>query len=248
MRLENKVSIVTGAAGGIGRAFAIRLGQEGAKVVIADIKECEETAALVRETGADVLPVQVDVSNEQQTLEMARLTAERFGRIDILVNDAAIASGMDFVPLMEVDLDLWDRVMDVNVKGTFLCTRAVFPYMKEQGKGKIINIASGVFIAGSVGIPHYVSSKAAIWGLTRVLAKELGQNGINVNAIAPGYTESGIQLNRDRAPWSPVVPGKAIERAEVPEDLTGTMVYLASEDSDFVTGNLHVVNGGAQLW
>ena len=248
MRLENKVGIVTGAAGGIGRAFAIRLGQEGAKVAIADIKDCEETAALVREKGAEVLPIQIDVRDEQQTLEMARLTVQRFGKIDILVNNAAIASGMSFVPLMEVDLDEWDRVMDVNVKGTFLCTRAVFPYMKAQGKGKIINMSSGVFISGTVGIPHYVSSKAAVWGLTRVLSKELGQHGINVNAIAPGYTESGIQINVDRMPWSPVAPGKAIERTEVPEDLTGTLVYLASEDSDFVTGNLHVINGGSKLW
>ena len=247
MRLKDKVSIVTGAGGGIGRAFAIRLGQEGSNVAIADIKDCEETAQLVRETGAEVLPINVDVSDEAATLEMARLTAERFGRIDVLVNDAA-QLGIDFVSFMDVDLDEWDKIMSVNVKGTFLCTRAVFPYMKQQGKGKVINIASGVFIVGTVGIPHYVASKAGVWGLTRGLAKELGQYGINVNAIAPGYTESGIHLNRDNVPWSPGVPGRAINRSGVPEDLTGTMIYLASEDSDFVTGNLHVVNGGAQLW
>lgn len=248
MRFENKVAIVTGAAGGIGRAFAIRLGEEGAKVAIADVKDCEETASLVSKAGAEVLAINTDVSNEQQTLEMARLTKERFGKIDILVNDAAIAGDLSFLPLTEVDLDEWDRIMSVNVKGTFLCTRAVFPYMKEQGKGKVINMSSGVFISGVVGIPHYVSSKAAVFGLTRTLAKELGQFGINVNAIAPGYTLSGIELDHSRAPWSPGWPGRSINRDEYPEDLTGTMLYLASEDSDFVTGNLHVVNGGAQLW
>lgn len=247
-RLDGKVAIVTGAAGGIGRAFCNRLANEGVKVVATDVKDVSDVVKEIESQGAEGLALQTDVTDEQSTKDMARKTFERFGKIDILVNNAAFFSGLHGGPFTDIDMDEWDQAYKVNVKGPFLCVRAVFPYMKEQGKGKIINIASGVFLTGVVGTPHYVSSKAAVFGLTRALAKELGQYGINVNSIAPGNTDSGAVVHRKNMPWTPAVGGRAIDRKQIPEDLTGTLIYLASEDSDFVTGNLHRVDGGGALW
>lgn len=246
MRLDGKVVIVTGAARHIGRAFAVRAGQEGANVVVADKDDCAETAELVQAEGAQALSLRIDVTDESQTQAMARQTVERFGRIDVLVNNAAIYDGLVAAPLLEVDMDLWDKVFEVNVKGVFLCARAVFPYMRAQGGGKIINMGSGIWLHGVAGIPHYSASKAAVTGLTRTLARELGQYNINVNTLAPGLTDSGAVADQARVPINQK-PGRALERPEVPEDLTGTMVYLASSDSDFVTGQMIAVNGGDNL-
>jgi len=246
MRLEGKVVIVTGAARHIGQAFAVRAAREGASVVVADKDDCSETAEMVAAVGAKVLPVRVNVTSESDTLAMASAAAAEFGRIDVLVNNAGLFDGLVSAPLMEVDLDLWDKVFEVNVKGIFLCTRAVFPYMKEQGGGKIVNIGSGIWLHGVTGIPHYVASKAAVTGLSRTLARELGPYHINVNTLAPGGTESGAVVDHSAMPINQR-PGRALDRAEVPEDLTGTMVYLASSDSDFVTGQMIAVNGGDNL-
>ena len=164
---------------------------------------------------------------EEDTLEMARRAVERFGRIDCIVNNAGIYDGLTARSMLEVDLAEWDRVMDVNVKGIFLCSRAVVPYMRQQGGGKIINIGSSIWLFGGSGIPHYVASKAAVTGLTRALARELGADNIKVNTLAPGGTASGAVVTRDE--HSPqVVPNSAnvLGRREVPEDLTGTMVFL----------------------
>jgi NAD(P)-dependent dehydrogenase (short-subunit alcohol dehydrogenase family) len=226
-RLKDRVIIVTGAARHIGRAFALRAGVEGAKVVAADIRDCEETVALVCEAGGEVLPLHVDVADEAQTLDMAARSVERYGRIDCLVNNAALFDGLSYQSMDDVDMAEWDRLFDVNVKGTFLCCRAVVPQMRAQGGGKIVNMGSSTVLGGSTGFPHYVASKGAVWALTRSLAKELGPDGISVNTIAPGRT---------------------LDRDEVPEDLTGTLVYLASADSDFVTGQMIAVNGGDTLY
>lgn len=246
MRLENKVVVITGAARHIGQAFAVRAAREGAHVVVADKADCSETAAMVVAEGARVLSLTVDVTDESQTLAMARDAAAEFGRIDVLVNNAGLFDGLVAKPFMEVDLDLWDQVFAVNVKGIFLCTRAVFPYMRDQRKGKIVNIGSGIWLHGVTGIPHYVASKAAVTGLSRTLARELGPYNINVNTLAPGGTESGAVVDHTLMPINQR-PGRAINRVEVPEDLTGTMVYLASDDSDFVTGQMIAVNGGDNL-
>jgi NAD(P)-dependent dehydrogenase (short-subunit alcohol dehydrogenase family) len=246
MRLENKVVVITGAARHIGQAFAVRAARERAHVVVADKADCSETAAMVVAEGARVLSLTVDVTDESQTLAMARDAAAEFGRIDVLVNNAGLFDGLVAKPFMEVDLDLWDQVFAVNVKGIFLCTRAVFPYMRDQGKGKIVNIGSGIWLHGVTGIPHYVASKAAVTGLSRTLARELGPYNINVNTLAPGGTESGAVVDHTLMPINQR-PGRAINRVEVPEDLTGTMVYLASDDSDFVTGQMIAVNGGDNL-
>lgn len=246
MRLENKVVVITGAAKHIGQAFAVRAAREGAAVVVADKSDCTDTAEMVATEGARVLTLTVDVTDEQQTLAMARDTVAEFGRIDVLVNNAGLFDGLVAKPFMDVDLDLWDRVFAVNVKGIFLCSRAVFPYMRDQGKGKIVNIGSGIWLHGVTGIPHYVASKAAVTGLSRTLARELGPFNINVNTLAPGGTESGAIVDHTQMPINQR-PGRALNRVEVPEDLTGTMVYLASDDSDFVTGQMIAVNGGDNL-
>lgn len=255
MRLQDKVTIVTGAAGYLGRAYAVRMGQEGAKVVVADKADCGEVVELVQATGAEVLPVEVDVTSEESTQEMARKTVERFGRIDCLLNNAGLfrGPGMDARPILDVDLDAFRRTLDVNVTGIFLCIRAVFPYMRDQGHGKIINISSGTWLHTSRSVnatPHYVASKAAVMGLTRAVAKELGAYNIRVNTLAPG----GMGLpGQDRAPTEQQqqqerTSGRAIQRAPVPEDLTGTAVFLFSEDSDWVTGQMIVVNGGMEVY
>ena len=252
MRLKDKVAIVTGTAGYIGRAFATRLGQEGAKVVVCDVRDSSETAEAVRATGAEVLPLQVDVTSEESTKEMARKTAERFGRIDCLLNNAGIirGPGMDARPITEVDLEAFDRTLAVNVKGVFLCIRSVFPYMRDQGGGKIINIGSGIWLHTSrdrLSTPHYAASKGAVTGLTRSLAKELGQYSIRINTLAPGSTPPE---GRDEALAGPRFEEseRALGRMGLPEDLTGAMVFLFSEDSDFVTAQMILVNGGMETW
>ena len=253
MRLKDKVAIVTGGSHGIGNAFVRGYAREGAKVVIAsyiDFPTAKMTEDALREEGKEALAIKVDVSNNDQTLEMARKAVERFGRIDILVNNAAvylrdkISKG---VPFNELSLDEWDKVMTVNVKGPFLCCRAVFPYMKVQGSGSIINIASGQFYkgGGNIKYAHYVACKGAVIGLTRALAREMGQFNINVNCIAPGSTYTEDPSEEARKMRERVINERCLKRIEYPEDLVGAAVFLASSDSDFITGQIISVDGGS---
>jgi NAD(P)-dependent dehydrogenase (short-subunit alcohol dehydrogenase family) len=248
MRLENKVCIVTGAGRNLGQDYAVRLGKEGAKVVVCDVLDCAETAEMVKAAGAEVLALQVDVTSEDQTKELARRTVEEFGRIDCLLNNAGLMRNLGPTSLMELDLDMWDKVFAVNVKGSLLCTRAVFPYMKEQGEGKIINVSSGTWLhtsrTASSSNSHYVSSKAAVMALTRSVARELGQFNIKVNTLAPGSTEVG--LGPDQDPQADA--DRALGRRGRSDDLTGAVVFLFSEDSDFVTGQMLLVNGGMEVY
>jgi NAD(P)-dependent dehydrogenase (short-subunit alcohol dehydrogenase family) len=249
-RLDDKVIIVTGAAGGLGREYAIRMAEEGAKLTVVDVQDCAETVERIQAVGGEALPLVIDVSSEEQTKEMARRTFEQYGRIDGLLNNAAIMRGLAVHSLMDVDMDLWDRVYAVNARGTFLGIRAVFPYMKEQQGGTIVNVSSGSTLriarAANDLNPHYVSSKSAIIGITRGVARELGAHNINVVTLAPGSTTS----DRDEALPSDEAfdePEASLLRRGVPSDLTGVMAFLFSDDARFISGQMITVNGGREV-
>ena len=251
-RLDDRVIIVTGGAQGIGLAYCKGLAAEGAKVVVADIDKAGSETAVgeLGEAGADALAVVGDVSNPEDTEEMARATMERFGRIDGLINNAAMFQrpAMSRVPFDQIPVEEWDRLMAINLRGVFLCCRAVVPHMKDQQSGKIVNISSGTVYFGSTNLLHYVTSKAGVIGLTRGLARELGDFNINVNAIAPGLTISMDESNDVRSGMNQQrIQARALKRSEVPEDLVGAAVFLCSSESDFMTGQTMVVDGGAQM-
>jgi NAD(P)-dependent dehydrogenase (short-subunit alcohol dehydrogenase family) len=248
MRLRNKIAIVTGSARGLGKSYALGFLKEGAKVVIADILEPTWAEQLLDQKMGDMLILHTDVSEEENTEEMACKTIERFGRIDILINNAAISA--ETKPFYEISTKEWDKVIQVNLKGTFLCCKAVYPQMKKQGKGKIINVSSGTFFKGVPYFIHYVTSKGGIVGFTRALAREVGNDGICVNAIAPGYTITDVMKGKpvfDEEFNKVNISTRCFKRAEVAEDIIGAVVFLASDESDFITGQTIVVDGGSVL-
>jgi len=248
-RLEDKVAIVTGGASGLGKTFCLALAEQGAKLVVADIKdkEAQQTATEIQAKGGSALSLKVDVTSEEDTLRMAEETLKQFGRIDILVNSAAMVYGITRKPFTEIPPAEWDKLMAVNLKGVFLCCRAVFSQMKKQGKGKIINLTSETAFTGSRHMVHYVTSKGGIISFTRALAAEIGQYGIRVNAIGPGFTdsESSRSLIDDITKYD--VSLTPLGRLEVPEDLIGAIIFLASDESDFITGQTLVVDGGRYM-
>jgi len=244
--LKDKVVIVTGGAHGIGKAYCSGFANAGARVVIADIDKPGAEAA-AREIGAQALPIQVDVSNEDATKKMASQTLERFGRIDVLINNAAVFSvvPMNRGRIETIDPVEWDRLMAVNLRGLFFCCRAVLPTMRKQRSGKIINIASGTVFAGAPGRIHYVTSKAATIGFTRTLAREVGDDNINVNCLAPGNTLSEENPTDQMIKFRESSVGlRSLKRIELPQDVVGAMLFLASPLSDFMTGQTVNVDGG----
>ena len=249
-RLADRVAVVTGGGHGIGKAYARGLAKEGASIVIAEIDgDAAKTVAdvLVQE-GAKAIAVRTDVADWASAQAMAARAVEAFGRIDILVNNAAIFATvpMSRAPFDQIDPTEWDRMMTVNLKGTWLACRAVVPQMRKQRYGKIINISSGTALKGSASRIHYVTSKAGILGFTRTLAREVGGDGICVNCIAPGSTLSEENPDEDVLKMrNAAVSDRALRRVQKPEDLVGTILYLASSDSDFVTGQTLVVDGGS---
>ena len=248
MRLQDRVMIVTGGATGIGRAYCLGAAAEGARVVVADIADPKATVKEIEARGAQALGVECDVAREPDTQRLATETLARFGRIDVLVNNAALYGTLKRRPFVEIPVEEWDRVMAVNLRGLFLCARAVFPAMKAQGKGKIINISSSTFFKGVPDYIHYTTSKGGVVGFTRALARELGEFGIRVNAIAPGFTLSGENEKNISAERKQVnIDTRMLKRAEVPADLVGTLVFLASDDSDFISGQTILVDGGGSV-
>jgi 3-oxoacyl-[acyl-carrier protein] reductase len=248
--LKGKVVIVTGGGHGIGKAYCLGFAKAGSRVVIADIDAAaaERTAAEIGEdTGAQALAVHVDVSNEEATKRMAAQTLGCFGRIDVLINNAAVFSvvPMNRGRIETIDPEEWDRLMAVNLRGLFFCCRAVLPSMRKQKSGKIINIASGTVFAGSPGRIHYVTSKAATIGFTRTLAREAGDDNINVNCLAPGNTLSEENPTEQMIKFRESSVGlRSLKRIQVPQDVVGAMLFLASPLSDFMTGQTVNVDGG----
>jgi 3-oxoacyl-[acyl-carrier protein] reductase len=244
--LKDKVVIVTGGAHGIGKAYCNGFANLGANVVIADIdKVGAETVA--KEIGTPALALHVDVSNEDATKAMAAQTLDRFGRIDVLINNAAIFSvvPMNRGRIETIDPGEWDKLMAVNLRGLFFCCRAVLPAMRKQQSGKIINIASGTVFAGAPGRIHYVTSKAATIGFTRTLAREVGGDNINVNCLAPGNTLSEENPTEQMIKFRESSVGlRALKRIQMPQDVVGAMLFLASPLSDFMTGQTVNVDGG----
>jgi len=246
--LDKKVVIVTGGANGLGKAYCLGVAKEGARVVVADImeKEARAVADEIKAGGGQAIAVKTDVTSEEDTIRMAEAAVKEFGRIDALVNNAGFYHGMSRGPFTEIPLAEWDKMMSVSPKGTWLCSRAVFPQMKKQGKGKIINVASEAVFAPTKGLVHYTAAKAAVIGITRVLAGELGRYNIAVNVIAPGVidtpaTRSYVSIEKLDAGSVP------LGRFGKPEDIVGAVVFFASDGSDFISGQSMLIDGARRV-
>ena len=249
-RLDKRVALLTGGAKGIGRHYAKKLAAEGARLMIADIADGKDLAEeIAREHGANSVASAVcDVSDEKQVQALVAKTLERFGQIDVLVNNAAFYAKLHPRNFDEWDTATWDKVMAVNIRGPWLMVKHVAPHMKARRAGKIINIASGAAYKGVPRMLPYVCSKGAMLAFTRSLSRELGDYGIAVNSLSPGYILSDTGLENTQhveEERMPVRNSRAFKRDAYPEDLTGTLVFLASSDSDFITGQSIVVDGGA---
>jgi NAD(P)-dependent dehydrogenase (short-subunit alcohol dehydrogenase family) len=246
--LDGAVVVVTGAGGGLGRAFSEGFAAEGARIVAADVDAAgaERTAQALRAAGADAVGVTVDVADEGSTAAMAAAATEAFGAIDVLVNNAAVYAGIRRATFDEITVDEWDRVMAVNLKGPWLCAKACLPALREGG-GAIVNVSSATVFSGSPQWAHYVASKGGLIALTRTMAREVGDHGVRVNALAPGFTltEASTDLIEDAASYG--VQRGAIKRSSQPEDIVGAAVFLASPASAFITGQTLVVDGGRQF-
>ena len=250
--LKDKVAIITGGGRGIGRAFALRFAEEGAKIMIPDIslERAESVVKEIKDRGGEAAATLTDISDEKATNKMAETVIRQYGKVDILVNNAAIWFGINITPWDEWTVEQWDRIFQVNVKGTWLCCKAIAPLMEKQSKGKIINIASNVarVPASKLFLP-YSCSKGAVYTLTHALAHALGPSGINVNAIGPGYTASEASLSQvdSASTFETATADQSIPRREEPADLVGTAVFLASPDSDFISGQVIFVDGGTVM-
>lgn len=249
-RLDGRTAVVTGAAHGIGFAYARGLAREGADVALVDIdgEGVSEATAVLRDEGFEVVDVAADVADESSVGRCRDQVEHRFGSVDVLVNNAAVfaAVPMSRVGYQDLAVDEWDTMMAVNLRGPWLMARAFLPAMQRRGYGKVINISSGTALKGSASRIHYVTSKAGVIGLTKTLAREVGGDGVTVNCIAPGSTLSEPEHDDEAmARRTAAASSRAIPRVQTPADLVGSVVFLASSASDFITGQTLVVDGGA---
>lgn len=251
MSIKDKVIIVTGAAGGLGQSFSLRFAKEGAKVVVADIADVSNTMNLIESEGGCALAVKVDVTNQESVEQMCKDAFEKFGRIDGLVNNAAVYAGLKMGTFDLIDEKDWDLVMNVNVKGAWLCCKAVFPYMKEQGSGSIVNISSASILEGNPFFTHYVASKGAVLSMTRSISRNVGEYGIRANSITPGYTmtEASKGLAGDpesfKKNYEENIARRALKRALEAEDIVGGALFLLGDDSKCISGqNINIDGGG----
>lgn len=246
-QLDGRVAIVTGGARGLGRAYAIGLAREGASIGVADIGDARPVVAEIEAMGGSAAGLHVDIADPASTEAMATSMVDRFGRIDVLINNAGYMTGANQAPFEEFDVQEWDKVFQINVRGSWLCAKAVTPHMRAARYGKIVNISSMTVADGTPTLLHYLSSKAAIIGLTRGMARELGDDNITVNTVTPDY----IPHDKDYASRQPegqgqwIIDRRCIKREEVPEDMVGAVVFLSGPGSDFITGQNLAVNGGA---
>lgn len=247
--LQDKVAIITGGGRGLGKAFALRFAEEGAKLLIPDmnLEMAEAVAKELRAKGCEAVAMEADISKENDTKKIAEKVMQQYGRVDILINNAGIWRGLEARPWDAFTVQEWDKIFEVNVKGTWLCCKAIAPLMVKQSSGKIINIASDVMkVPDSQFFLAYALSKAAVHTMTQSLAAALGPSGINVNAIGPGFTatESSLSKSGSDKIFEGVIAAQCLKRRQEPADVLGTAVFLASKDSDFITGQLIIVDGG----
>jgi 3-oxoacyl-[acyl-carrier protein] reductase len=248
--LTGRSVVITGGGKGIGKVYAEEFAKAGARVAAADIdtKAAEAVAEALRGSGLDAIGFGVDIASEESATAMAPTVLDRFGAIDVLVNNASLMSVLPRRSWLEIPVEEWDRVMAVNLRGMFLCCRAVFPAMKAQGRGKIVNISSSRVWEGAPNRLHYTTSKAGVIGFTRALAREVGEFGITVNALTPGMTQSETQVASSSGNYLATrIAGRAMERVQVPADLVGAVMFLSSPASDFMTGQTINVDGGKSM-
>jgi 3-oxoacyl-[acyl-carrier protein] reductase len=247
MDFRDKVFVITGAGQGLGKAFAEAMAGEGAKVIIAEINEekGEAAAEAIAKRGWEAAFIRTDVCDEKSVHAMAQATMARYGRIDVLVNNAGIFQTIKLKPFLEIPLEEWNQVIASHINGMFLCCKAVVPIMKTQQRGKIINFSSGVVFVGVPNRLHYVTAKAGVIGLTRALAREVGDWNICVNAIAPGSFRTEMERETvGSAGEQAMIQQRCLKRAAVAQDMIGTLMFLSSDASDFITGQLISVDGG----